>query len=1152
MAEEKKIRVLIVEDQALIRELIQAILEEAGYDIVGKTEDGPQALALAETLHPDVILMDIELKTMDGLEATQKIQTTCPTPVVILTGHEMPGLIERASHAGAGAYLVKPPKIHELRGAITIAMARFADMMALKQVEAQLSQARDELEARVQERTNAYLATNERLQQEITEHQQTEEALRKAHEQLEKRVTQRTEELEKTNKTLRAEIAERERAEQALREAHERLNATLNALPDLLFEVDRHGHIYDFRGPRSEKNFIPPEEFLGQTVEHVFPKDAAATIMHAIEQAATLGQVTGAVYTLETPVLAGWFELSIAAKGDPQTPEGRLVVLIRDITERVHAEQTLKESETRYRLTIDAMSDIIHVVDRNLKFILANTTLKQRCLALGLSNNAIGQTIFDVFPFLPTSVRDEYEQVFESGTMLVTEETSFVANQEIATETRKIPIMEGERVTSVLTVIHDITQRKEAEKVLKESEERLRMVVQNMPVMMDAFDEKGTLIVWNRESERVTGYSADEMVHKPDALSALCPDPAYRKKVQAGLIHPRHDFRNTEWDFTCKDGIIRTVAWSNISKQFPIPGWNSWGIGVDVTQRKRAEESLKARLAMEELTAAISTRFINVSIEKFEEEITRTLQEVGEFIGGDHSYIRLFNEDKRTFRQEFDWYRSGTSPQNAKNHKALSHWSLEKLTRREPLSITAIAELPPEAAEEQALLKSQKICSRLAIPLVINNQLSGLFGVDVLQAEKSWTEENIRLLKLVGDVFINALARRQAETALHQRHLELELFSRLSQALATTLDLDQVLFTLLEEVQRLLGVVACSVWLIEPDSDTLVCRQATGAQNEYVRGWRMPVGEGLVGWVARRGESLVVPDVDADQRHFKGVDQQTQLPLRSILSIPLRVKQHVIGVIQIVDTQVNRFSTADLKLIEPLAATAAITIENARLYEQAQLDAKTKAMLLDESNHRVKNNLAAILGILALELQQPYKEAADFRASLRDLQSRIQGMTTVHNMLSDAQWSPLAIDKLVAEIIHVALSGSPIRHKIKVVVTPPDEPILIAPKQATGLAIIVNELTTNSIKYAFRERNEGYIRVKITKEPQDDQATLQFRDDGPGWPEDVLCGQRENVGLYLIKLNVRSPLRGQFTLQNDAGAVATIQFKLAPLTPPKA
>jgi two-component sensor histidine kinase len=129
----------------------------------------------------------------------------------------------------------------------------------------------------------------------------------------------------------------------------------------------------------------------------------------------------------------------------------------------------------------------------------------------------------------------------------------------------------------------------------------------------------------------------------------------------------------------------------------------------------------------------------------------------------------------------------------------------------------------------------------------------------------------------------------------------------------------------------------------------------------------------------------------------------------------------------------------------------------------------------------VKNNLAAILGILALELQQPYKEAADFRASLRDLQSRIQGMTTVHNMLSDAQWSPLAIDKLVAEIIHVALSGSPIRHKIKVVVTPPDEPILIAPKQATGLANYRHELTTNSIKYAFRERNEGIYRVKITK-----------------------------------------------------------------------
>lgn len=177
-------------------------------------------------------------------------------------------------------------------------------------------------------------------------------------------------------------------------------------------------------------------------------------------------------------------------------------------------------------------------------------------------------------------------------------------------------------------------------------------------------------------------------------------------------------------------------------------------------------------------------------------------------------------------------------------------------------------------------------------------------------------------------------SRTQSEEALRRRTRELELLNRASQALSSTLDLDQVLITVLEEVRRLLGVVATSVWLIDPETDELFCRQATGPQNEIVRGWRLASGEGLAGWVARTGESLIVPDIRADERHSTKVDQETGLTLRSVLSVPLRVKQEVIGVLQVVDAEVGRFDATDLELLEPLAAEAAIAIENARLYAE--------------------------------------------------------------------------------------------------------------------------------------------------------------------------------------------------------------------------
>jgi PAS domain S-box-containing protein len=177
--------------------------------------------------------------------------------------------------------------------------------------------------------------------------------------------------------------------------------------------------------------------------------------------------------------------------------------------------------------------------------------------------------------------------------------------------------------------------------------------------------------------------------------------------------------------------------------------------------------------------------------------------------------------------------------------------------------------------------------------------------------------------------------RKRAEEELRQRNRDLELLNRAGRALTSTLDLDQVLVTVLEEVRRLLGVTACSVWLIDAETNELICRQAAGPESETVRDWRLVLGEGIVGWVARHGQSLIVPDTRADERHFTGVDRQAGLELRSILSVPLQVKQGVIGALEVLDTEVGRFTATDLKLAESLAATAAVAIENARLYEEA-------------------------------------------------------------------------------------------------------------------------------------------------------------------------------------------------------------------------
>ncbi len=384
--------------------------------------------------------------------------------------------------------------------------------------------------------------------------------------------------------------------------------------------------------------------------------------------------------------------------------------------------------------------------------------------------------------------------------------------------------------------------------------------------------------------------------------------------------------------------------------------------------------------------------------------------------------------------------------------------------------------------------------------------------------------------------------RKRAEEALRRRNRELALLNRASQALTSTLDLGQVLATILEAIRHLLDVTASSVWLIDQETHELVCQQATGPQGEGVLGWRLAPGQGLAGWVARAGESLIVPDVWADERHFKGVDQQTRLPLRSILTVPLLVKNGIIGVLQVVDTQVDRFQPTDLRLTESLATTAAIAIENARLYEQARQDAETKSVLLDEINHRVKNNLAAIIGLLYTELRYADMDnQATYQSVIQSLVNRVQGLTTVHSLLSASGWAPLRIGELVGQAIHSSLQTLPRDKHVSVDMIP--SPVHVTPDQAQNLALVINELATNTVKHALQDRDTAHITVRVTTEIEGDGVQVEFRDDGPGYPEEVLRLERYNVGLDLVQNVVRKNLRGELSLYNDHGAVAVVQFK---------
>jgi len=138
-------RVLIAEDEALIRLDLKEMLEEEGYDVVGEAGDGRTAVDLAEQLRPELVILDVKMPVLDGIAAAEQIARQRIAPIVILTAFSQRDLVERAREAGAMAYLVKPFQKKDLLPTIEMALSRFSELVGL---EAEV----DDLQARLDAR----------------------------------------------------------------------------------------------------------------------------------------------------------------------------------------------------------------------------------------------------------------------------------------------------------------------------------------------------------------------------------------------------------------------------------------------------------------------------------------------------------------------------------------------------------------------------------------------------------------------------------------------------------------------------------------------------------------------------------------------------------------------------------------------------------------------------------------------------------------------------------------------------------------------------------------------------------------------------------------------------------------------------------------
>ena len=162
-----------------------------------------------------------------------------------------------------------------------------------------------------------------------------------------------------------------------------------------------------------------------------------------------------------------------------------------------------------------------------------------------------------------------------------------------------------------------------------------------------------------------------------------------------------------------------------------------------------------------------------------------------------------------------------------------------------------------------------------------------------------------------------------------------------------------------------------------------------------------------------------------------------------------------------------------------------------------------------------------------------------YQSIMAELSQRVQSLTMVHSMLSNSEWAPLRLDKLVEQVLHAALQVQ-VRDRRLSVIIPPSS-VRVTPDQAHQLALVINELATNTLKYATSKEGKISIQVDIYQEAE--RIYCVFQDKGPGYPPEILEQGEYNVGLDLIHNIVHGELRGDLILRNDDGAVAEISFR---------
>lgn len=465
---------------------------------------------------------------------------------------------------------------------------------------------------------------------------------------------------------------------------------------------------------------------------------------------------------------------------------------------------------------------------------------------------------------------------------------------------------------------------------LREAEIKYQSLVEQTPavVFLQAIDENGTMLYMNPRVEELSGYTADEW-RADNSLweNHVHPDDRERILATGRRSHNRQERFQEEYRFIRRDG--RTIWIKEDTNLVRDKNGNPlyWqGIFIDITKEKENQAALQRQL--KELTVIHNVTLAGTEGDSENDIIERVVQITAQ-VYNEVCGVLLLNEKSDLLIPHPSYYGANTEKWQAGFPLSQGITGRSILEGR-PVRLGDISQ-SPEYIEITTGIRSE-----LCVPLRVNKRIIGIFNVES-RSSNAFDEEDERFLNTIAGSLGTALERLRLFKEDRQRNKELNILYLATKSLTQSLKPESIAQDLLNIMAELIGYDISAVILVDSDTQLLIpisikrkgfTDEQHQAELERLRNLNIKTDQGMVGWVIQNNSALRVGDVRKDARYLP-----VQEGMLSLLSVPLAVRGKVIGALILESPELDAYDEHDESLLTTLAGSAAIALENARLYE---------------------------------------------------------------------------------------------------------------------------------------------------------------------------------------------------------------------------